>query len=50
MNRKELMQWALAVVLVTAAFAILKWGPGVPKANAAEGTQSTGEDMECVPL
>ena len=47
MNRRELLQWALAVVMVTTALATLKWGPGVPKANAAEGMQSMTVDEEC---
>lgn len=47
MNRKELMQWVLAVAMVTAALAILKWGPSLPKANAAEGTASMEEVQEC---
>ena len=47
MNRKELMQWALAVVLVATALVILKWGPGVPKAHATEGAGSMQVTTEC---
>jgi hypothetical protein len=47
MKRKELMQWALAVVLVAAALALLKYGPSVPAARASEGTNSPAPDYEC---
>ncbi len=49
MKRKELMQWALAVVMVGAAFAIIKWGPSVSSATAAEGGQSMTVSTECAP-
>ena len=48
MKRKELYQWTLAVMLVGAAFAILKWGPSVPSATAAEGGRSMAAESECV--
>ncbi len=47
MKRKELMQWALAVVLVGAAVVVLKWGPSAQTAEAADGTATMSEMTEC---
>ena len=47
MKRKELVQWSLAVVLVLAAVAILKFGPGIQTAQAIEGGPSLPANVEC---
>ncbi len=47
MKRKELVQWALAVVLALAAVAILKFGPGIQEAQASEGGPSMPANEEC---
>ena len=47
MKRKELVQWSLAVVLVLAAVALMKFGPSVQKAQAAEGSVSMAAQTEC---
>lgn len=47
MKRKDLLQWTAAVVLVLAAVVILKYGPSVPKAEAAEGAASMTAGGEC---
>ena len=47
MKHKEMMQWAFAVLLVSAAVAIVKWGPSMPNAEAAEGAQSMTAVTEC---
>lgn len=47
MKRKEMVQWALAVVLVAMAAAILKFGPSVTSVHAAEGMKSMAATTEC---